>query len=203
LRTVTSNQLALDKTERTLTMRKLVVLVGLMFCFGYAMVPLYKKICEVTGVNILGLREEKEKGDLTVENTQVDLTRKVTIDFDANGRSALQFRPKLNSIQVHPGELTTVIYEVINTRNIATVGQAIPSYAPKHSGQYFRKLECFCFKQQNMDALQTREFPVVFVIDPKVPKDVTTITLSYTFFEVNAKAAGVILPDSLGAPKSL
>ena len=112
------------------------------------------------------------------------ISRKVSIEFDANSHGPWHFKPKANSVQVHPGELVTMVYEIRNTTARATVGQAIPSYAPKASEQYFRKLECFCFQQQSMAASETREFPVVFVVDPKLPAHVDTITLSYTFFEV-------------------
>ncbi len=87
-------------------------------------------------------------------------------------------------MKVHPGELATVTYEVVNATEGALVGQAIPSYAPRHSASHFKKLECFCFQQQELKGKEVREFPVVFVIDPKLPADISTITLSYTFFEV-------------------
>jgi cytochrome c oxidase assembly protein subunit 11 len=163
-------------------MGKLAVISICMFGFGYAMVPIYKAICEATGVNSLF---NKDKGNAEfAKNTQVDLTRKVVVDFDANSRGSWLFRPEKASMTVHPGELITVNYDLISTFDKATIGQAIPSYAPLHAGQYFRKLECFCFKQQALGAQQVRRFPVVFVVDPKLPKDVTTITLSYTFFEI-------------------
>jgi len=88
---------------------------------------------------------------------------------------------------IHPGELTTVMYEVVNSQDRAVTGQALPSYAPAQAQRYFKKLECFCFTQQTLAAHETRRFPVVFVIDRDLPKDVTTITLSYTFFEVAGK----------------
>jgi cytochrome c oxidase assembly protein subunit 11 len=166
------------------TLRKLAVLTALMFGFGYAMVPIYKKLCEVTGINFLTRPEDDVKE--FVKNTQTDLARSITVEFDANSNvgSAWTFKPEKAHMSVHPGEMVTVVYKLTNTQNRDTVGQAIPSYAPAVSGQYFKKLECFCFKQQALGANQVREFPVVFVIDPKLPKDVSTITLSYTFFEV-------------------
>ena len=161
---------------------KLVVMAGLMFGFGYALVPIYQAICEVTGINDL---TKRDKGaEEFARNTQVDHSRKITIEFDANSRGAWLFKPEVNALEVHPGELVTVVYDLVNTRDVATAGQAIPSYAPQQSSPYFRKLECFCFKQQALDPSETRKFPVVFVIDPKLPRDVNTITLSYTFFEV-------------------
>ncbi len=170
-------------------MGKLAVISVCMFGFGYAMVPIYKAICEATGVNSLF---NKDKGNAEfAKNTQVDLSRKVVVDFDANSRGSWLFRPEKASMTVHPGELITINYDLISTVDRGTIGQAIPSYAPQHSAQYFRKLECFCFKQQALGAQQVRRFPVVFVIDPKLPKDVTTITLSYTFFEIAGANAGL------------
>ena len=173
---------AAGRTGNRPMLAKLLVIATLMFGFGYALVPLYQLICDATGINFLTKRED------TVEqfarNTQVDTSRKVSIEFDANSQGPWHFKPKANSMQVHPGELVTMVYEIRNTTARATVGQAIPSYAPKASEQYFRKLECFCFQQQSMAASETREFPVVFVVDPKLPAHVDTITLSYTFFEV-------------------
>jgi cytochrome c oxidase assembly protein subunit 11 len=161
---------------------KLAVIVTLMFGFGWALVPLYKAICEVTGIN--SLTKEDKQAQTFAKNTQVDNTRSITVEFDANSRGPWQFKPEKSSLDVKPGELATMVYTLVNTTENATAGQAIPSYAPKHSGQYFRKLECFCFKQQALGARETKQFPVVFVVDPNLPKDVNTITLSYTFFEV-------------------
>ena len=164
------------------TLGKLALLAALMFGFGFAMVPLYKKICEVTGINFL-TKTDREAADFA-RNTQVDRSRVVTVEFDSNHHGPWRFSPERRSVDVHPGELVTVEYELVNTQARGMAGQAIPSYAPQVSMQYFRKLECFCFKQQALEANQTRRFPVVFVVDPKLPPDVRTITLSYTFFEV-------------------
>ena len=163
-------------------MGKLLVIVSMMFGFGYALVPIYKAICEATGINVL-TRKDKSAAEFA-KNTQVDLTRSISVEFDANSRGTWLFKPRKNAVDVHPGELITVIYELKSTENRITKGQAIPSYAPKGTATYFHKLECFCFKEQQLKPNETREFPVVFVVDPKLPKDITTITLSYTFFEV-------------------
>jgi cytochrome c oxidase assembly protein subunit 11 len=166
------------------TLKKLLVVVVLMGGFGYALVPFYKTICEITGINQL------VKADARPTNTQVDLTRNVTIEFDANSNTMpWRFRPVSGSTQVHPGELVQVMYEVTNLTDRPMTGQAIPSYAPKVAAQYFKKLECFCFKQQTLAAGESKQFPVVFVIDPDMSKDVTTITLSYTFFEIAGKGS--------------
>lgn len=163
---------------------KLLVVAVLMFGFGYALVPLYKKICEVTGVNIL-----TQKDATAVANTQIDKTRVVTVEFDANARGPWRFRPTVSSLQVHPGEMTQVIYEVVNTQPRSINAQAIPSYAPQQAAAHFKKIECFCFRQQTLGPNEAKQMPVVFYIDPALPKDVKTITLSYTFFEVGNTGA--------------
>lgn len=165
---------------------KLVLMVFLMFGFGYAMVPIYKAICEVTGVNFL-TRKPADNAQFAA-NTQVDTSRKVVIEFDSNSRGKMQFKPKIGHAEIHPGELFTVVYDLVNTRPTRTSGQAIPSYAPQNAARYFKKVECFCFNQQTLEANTTRQFQVVFVIDPDLPKDINTITLSYTYFEVGGIA---------------
>lgn len=162
--------------------RKLVVVAVLMFGFGWALIPIYRKICEVTGINLLTNRDPMV--EQLARNTQVDTSRKVVVEFDANRQGPWRFKPHVNHMEVHPGELVHVEYDLVNLEGRAMAGQAIPSYAPLQSAQYFQKLECFCFEQQTLAAGETRKFPVVFFIDPKLPKDVTQITLSYTFFEV-------------------
>ena len=166
-----------------LTMRKLVVVAVAMFGFGFALVPFYQKICEVTGINSVIKPDE-------VVNTQFDAARLVTVEFDSNLRSNLPwtFRPLQTSVSIHPGEMTTVMYEIRNTSNRAVTGQAIPSYGPQLAGRYFKKLECFCFTQQTLQPGEARQMPVQFVIEKGLPQDVNTITLSYTFFEVEGTA---------------
>jgi cytochrome c oxidase assembly protein subunit 11 len=164
--------------ENKTMLKKLAVFTTVMFAFGFALVPIYKKICEVTGVNDFAKPEQ-------INNTQVDLTRTIKVEFDANTRHLpWNFKPEVTSINVHPGELTTVVYEVSNTTSNAMVGQAIPSYGPTQAAMHFKKLECFCFAKQTFAAQEKRSMPVVFVIDPELPKDINTITLSYTFFEM-------------------
>lgn len=170
-----------------------VVTVG-MFCFGYALIPIYKHICEMTGINILSISERMVPGNGTAgaqvklpANTQVDKSRVITVEFDANARGPWDFKPEKRSIQVHPGELNTVMYEFQNVQNRRMAAQAIPSYAPNQAASHFNKLECFCFNQYTLEPGEKKRWPVAFVIDPKLSKDVTTITLSYTFFEVGGK----------------
>jgi len=176
------------KSENLRMVRKLAVVAAGMFVFGYAMIPIYKHICEVTGINILALGEQRVPGGSTAAaNSQVDRSRTITVEFDANSRGPWQFKPQVASIQVHPGELATVMYEFQNVQDRRMSAQAIPSYAPRNAAAHFNKLECFCFEQYTLAPGEKKQWPVAFVIDPKLSKDVTTITLSYTFFEVGAK----------------
>jgi cytochrome c oxidase assembly protein subunit 11 len=177
------------RRENVRMVGKLAVVVAGMFAFGYALVPMYKAICEFTGVNILavGERDLPGRGKATPANTQVDASRTITVEFDANARGPWSFRPAQRSMQVHPGELVTVMYEFQNVQDRRMSAQAIPSYAPRQAAAHFNKLECFCFNEYTLAPGEKKNWPVVFVIDPKLSRDVTTITLSYTFFEVGSK----------------
>lgn len=178
---------------------KLLVVASGMFAFGYSLIPLYKAICEATGINILTLTERQVPGNgvagadakMLAKNTQVDKTRTITIEFDANARGPWDFKPEKRTLKVHPGEMASVVYEFQNVQNRRMSAQAIPSYAPRQAAPHFSKLECFCFSQYTLEPGEKKNWPVVFVIDPKLPKDVTTITLSYTFFEVGSKTPAV------------
>src|SRR5690554_5716846 len=169
------------------TAGRLAIVIVLMFGFGYALVPLYQVFCEITGLNFLTPADSKAAA--FAQNTQVDTSRTIRIVLDGNVNGPWRFRPVQSSMEVHPGELVTVMYEVANQRPDPIVGQAIPSYAPLLAAQYFRKIECFCFTQQELGGHQTRQFPLVFVVDPALPKQVESITLSYTFFEVGGRSA--------------
>ena len=174
---------------------KLVVVVALMFAFGYALVPIYRTICTALGINVLSLSElDVQGGARGKQNTQVDLSRSITIEFDANSRGPWEFKPEKRSVVVHPGELTTVMYEFRNVQNRTMAAQAIPSYAPMQAMPHFNKLECFCFNEYTLKPGESKRWPVLFVIDPKLSKDVKTITLSYTFFEVG----GTVPPEPAG-----
>ena len=170
-------------TGNARTLSKLVVVTLGMFGFGFALVPFYYKICAVTGINA---------GDeqTLVKNTQIDPQRWVTLEFDANTHEGLpwQFRSLQQSVKVHPGQLVQVEYEVVNNSDRAIVGQAIPSYGPARAGAFFKKIECFCFTPQTLAAGERRRMPVMFVLEPTMDKDLHTVTLSYTFFNTDAKA---------------
>jgi len=166
------------KQENRRLSRRLGVVAVVMFGFAFALVPFYNQICVALGINNLDQ-------PAVVTNTQVDTSRTVTIELDSNAHNMpWRFRPLVGHVKVHPGEITMVEYEIVNVREAPVTGQAVPSYGPQRAGEYFQKVECFCFTQQTLAAGETRRMPVVFVVDPKLPKDVDTIALSYTFFEV-------------------
>ncbi len=189
-----------DKAGNRTLLRKLVVVAAVMFGFGWALVPIYRKICEVTGVNLLTGKDAAVEAKL--KNTQVDTSREVVVEFDANRQGPWRFKPRVNHMKVHPGELVTIEYDLVNLEDRAMAGQAIPSYAPMQASRYFNKVECFCFKQQTLAAGETRQFPVVFFVDPELPKDVTQITLSYTFFEVPGATNKSSAAQAPAAPRS-
>ncbi len=182
----------LSRDNRRL-LAKLALIALVMFGFGYALVPLYRAICEALGINVLSVSEIRTSSaprSTIAPNTQIDRTRAITVEFDANARGPWDFKPAVRSLQVHPGELATVMYEFRNKQDRTMAAQAIPSYAPGNAAPHFNKLECFCFNEYTLAPGESRQWPVVFVIDPKLPRDVTTITLSYTFFEVKGKVGG-------------
>jgi len=190
--------------ENVRMLGKLAIVVAGMFGFGYALVPMYKAICEFTGINVLAVGERNLPGQskATPANTQVDTSRTITVEFDANVRGPWSFRPAQRSLQVHPGEMTTVMYEFQNVQDRRMAAQAIPSYAPRQAAAHFNKLECFCFNEYTLEPGEKKQWPVVFVIDPKLSKDVTTITLSYTFFEVGSKTPAAPGSTAAGKPAS-
>ena len=193
---------ALHRDNRRM-LGKLGVIALAMFGFGYALVPMYRTICDALGINVLSVSERVTSAGATPAlvkrtNTQVDTSRWVTVEFDANARGPWEFKPAVNSVRVHPGEMTTVMYEFRNVQNRTMAAQAIPSYAPMQASAHFNKLECFCFNEYILKPGEQKAWPVVFYVDPKLPKDVTTITLSYTFFEVAGKVAAG--PGAVAAP---
>lgn len=177
------------RADNAQMLAKLALVAALMFGFGYALVPLYRAVCEALGVNVLSLSERDAGGGRAAlpANSQVDASRTITVEFDANARGPWAFKPAVRSLEVHPGELATVMYEFRNMQNRTMAAQAIPSYAPQQAMAHFNKLECFCFNEYTLKPGESKQWPVVFYIDRKLPRDVKTITLSYTFFEVGGK----------------
>ena len=164
---------------------KLLVAAVVMFGFGFAMVPFYGALCEALGLN-------RMIGPDAVAASQVDETRFLTVELDTNLRSDLPwtFAPLEKSVRVHPGELTQVVFEIRNNSSRPVTGQAVPSYGPQVAARHFKKLECFCFTQQTLAPGEVKRMPVVFVIGRDLPQDVNTVTLSYTFFEVEGREGG-------------
>jgi cytochrome c oxidase assembly protein subunit 11 len=176
---------------------KLCLLVVAMFGFGYALVPLYNVFCEITGLN-------GKTGRLSVETAaamQTDESRWIKVEFVTSVNSGFpwQFRPLVTSINVRPGVETEVAFEVINQSAESVTGQAVPSVAPSEGARYFSKTECFCFTQQALLAGETKQMPVRFIVNPKLPKHIDTLTLGYTFFrstEQISSATSTTIPAS-------
>ncbi|TDJ34271.1 MAG: cytochrome c oxidase assembly protein [Gammaproteobacteria bacterium] len=165
--------------NRKLAGRLVIFAVG-MFGFGFLLWPLYNVFCDIAGLNGRG----SGLVEASVIETRIDSKRLVTVQFDANVNSELpwDFEPVEFAMKVHPGELSVASYIAKNTSAEVIVGQAVPSVAPGRAAPYFKKTECFCFTQQTLEAGEEREMPVHFIIDPDLPEDVRTVTLSYTFF---------------------
>ncbi len=169
--------------DKRLVLRLLGVVVG-MFAIGFALVPLYDIYCDITGAN------GKTAGQYTAADAQVvDLERTVTIQFLTNNNANMpwEFRPIKRILKVHPGELTSTAFYVRNPTDRTIVAQAIPSVTPFHAAEYLHKTECFCFEQQQLAEGEEMNMPLRFIIDPNLPKDVNTLTLSYTIFDVTGK----------------
>lgn len=160
-----------------------VVVLG-MFGFGFAMVPLYNLLCEVTGINGSTTGRVKDESTLTA---RVDYSRAITVEFDTTINMDLPWdiRPMIKKIQVHPGEIKEVSYFAKNNANHAIVAQAIPGVTPWQATNHFNKTECFCFTQQKLEAGEGKEMTLRFVIDPALPEQYKTITLSYTFMDTD------------------
>jgi len=170
------------RENNRVTLMKLLMVVPVMLVFCASMVPLYRQIC-----NVLGITATRT----IAENTTVDASRVVKVEFVANLNRdfAWRFEPVEKFVEVHPGALATVNYRVTNTLPYATTGRAVPSFAPTEGGLYFNKLECFCFTNQTLQAGETRDMPVTFFVDTKAPKDIGSIALSYTFFNVTKEGS--------------
>lgn len=167
-------------------MRKLLLIVLLMGGFAFALVPMYRKICEVVGIN------DTRDVNFVAANTQVDLSRNVTVEFVAavNQSALLRFEPMDRQVRIHPGEVTTIRYRIVNMTPRVMVAQAVPSYGPARAGPYFNKLQCFCFSNQTFAPNEAREMPVVFYVSRDLPKDVDTVSLAYTIFDITAEKHG-------------
>ena len=167
------------------TARRLAVVVLAMFGFGYALVPLYDVLCEITG---LGGRTGVVAASAL--DGDVDTSRTVKVQFlgTVSSRLPWEFRPDVASMEVHPGQVYETTYFARNLSETATIGQARPSVAPSVASLHFNKTECFCFVEQEFEPGEGRHMPVRFVLSRNLPADIATVTLSYTFF--NSRQTG-------------
>ena len=164
---------------------KLVAVAIAVFLLTFSLVPLYRIACE----KVFGVRLEQGPGE--AKAAVAAKSRLVTVQFDGTTNSKLPwaFHPERASMQVVPGQLYEAKYFARNDGQRAIVGSAAPSVAPARASGYFTKTECFCFTAQTLQAGETRDMPVRFIVDPDLPEDVRTITLSYTFYKNDALTA--------------
>lgn len=164
------------------------IAAAIMFAFCFAMVPLYSLICQATGINTSVPSAELLKAT-KVDGAQADLSREVTVQFDTEMHNGMpwDFYPRTKSITVHPGEVNKVYFYVKNTTTHDMTVQAIPSMTPPDALSHFHKIQCFCFTQQSLKALESKDMPMVFQIDKNLPKNIRVITLAYTLFDVTPK----------------
>jgi cytochrome c oxidase assembly protein subunit 11 len=174
-----------QQANRRLLFKLVFVVIG-MFGFGFALVPIYDVICDITGIN-------GKTGVLSANEAQgfsVDENRTVTVEFVANLNQYLNwdFKPSTYKMQVHPGKVYTTTFYARNKSKARMVGQAVPSVSPHEAAIHFSKTECFCFTNQTFEAGEQRDMPLRFVINPRLPDHVKTVSLSYTFFDVTQTA---------------
>jgi len=172
----------MNTTGNRRTSLRLTLLSAAMFAFGFALVPLYDVFCDLTGLN-------RDAAQALANNTQVDASRRVRIELVANVQDGALWRfaaPSL-PVDVHPGELVQVEYELENLSDRPLIGRAVPSYAPLAAAAHFKKIDCFCFREQRLAPHETVRLPVLFVLDRGVARDMKVVTLSYTFFALGKR----------------
>ena len=162
----------------------------IMFAFVFVvMVPLYNVLCDALGIN------GKTSGQAyTADQSGTDESRTVTIQFLASNNAGMpwEFAPTTTVMKVHPGAVNDTVFFARNTRSDPMVAQAIPSVSPARAAEYFHKTECFCFRQQPLAGEASAELPLQFIVDRDLPKDIGTITLSYTIFDITNMAGGAV-----------
>lgn len=161
----------------TILLRRLLLVAVAMFGFGFALVPLYSVFCDLTGFN-------RDDAQVLARNSQVDTSRNIQVQMLADRRDgdAWRLSAPAEAIAPHPGELVMVEYQLDNLGDRPLVGHAVPSYAPARAAAYFRKIDCFCFREQRLAPHESRRLPVLFVLDHDLPADIGVVTLSYTFY---------------------
>ncbi len=160
------------------SLRRFGLLAAAMFGFGFALIPVYDVFCDLTGLN-------RDAAQALANNTQVDFSRRVRIELVANVQDGAvwRFGAPSRPVDAHPGQLVRVEYELENLTGRPLVGRAVPSYGPAAAAAHFRKIDCFCFREQRLAPHEKIRLPVLFVLDKNVPRDLGVVTLSYTFFE--------------------
>lgn len=155
-----------------------------MFGFAFALVPLYDILCDITGIN------GKTDKSAAKESHQVDYSRQVTVEFVSYINSDLgwDFVPEKKRISVYPGQTHTFLYLAKNLTSQDSVAQAVPSVSPGLAAQYLKKIECFCFNRQELNAGEEAKLPLVFYVDTSIPKDINTLTLAYTIFRAKPES---------------
>ena len=182
-------------------LKRALIVSAIAFVFCFSLVPLYRIACEqVFGIKL----SDGPVGEARATGYTVDESRWVTVEFDAGVNSGLawEFRPAQRQMKVRPGEPTDVLYYAKNTAATPIVGQAVPSVAPSTASNYFNKTECFCFTEQMLKAGETRRMPVRFIVDPRLPKDISTLTLAYTFLENDIATKKLAESNQAAAPAS-
>mgnify|MGYP006129117321 FL=1 len=177
LQTITSS----SKSTHGQVVKKLLLIVFGMFGFGFALVPLYDVFCDITGLN------GKTNGTAVSYTADgVDTSRTVTVQFITRMAKGIpwQFEPVINEVDVHPGEVKFVNFYAKNESMRDIVGQAVPSVSPGMAAGYFQKIECFCFTQQPLKANEDVEMGLQFYVDVDLPPEITTLTLSYTLYDI-------------------
>lgn len=167
-----------DAKNKRLAIKLVWVVVGAL-AFAFALVPLYDVLCTVTGLN-----GKTENNAALISQAKLDDSRYVTVQFTSSVMPGLgwNFYPKQASIKLHPGQIETVIFVAKNITNEVVVGQAIPSVTPNIASANLKKIECFCFVRQSLQPGEEKEMPLRFFVSPALPKDVSDMTLSYSFF---------------------
>lgn len=175
---VTPIQGGRDASNQKLAFKLLGIVVAALL-FAYALVPLYNVLCKVTGLN-----GKTENSPDVLGKARVDNSRWVTVGFTTNVMAGLgwTFYPKQPSVRVHPGQIETALFVARNITNQAITGQAVPSLSPSQASLYFKKIECFCFKRQELKAGESKDMPLRFFVSPDLPEDVHEVTLSYSFY---------------------
>ena len=178
------NQDQLERANRKLVLGLLIMTAG-AFAFGWALVPLYDILCRAAGIG----NAEAKSGKSVVQEA-IDPNREITIEFLAQPASvgSFDFRPKVTSMRIHPGQLYDTLFYARNLTRAASVAQAVPSISPTGTAKYFHKTECFCFSPQKFAAGEGRDMPVRFIVDPQLPATVDKLTLAYTFYDTTQSA---------------